>query len=175
MEIAECVYFIKKAISISEKTQTWADLGCGSGVFTLSLARLLPAGSIIYAIDKVSQQIPDQTHNGVHIYFIKSDIAYLDLNVSNLDGIIMANALHYMENQYEVVCRLGKLFKEKKQFILIEYDTSISNQWVPYPIPFSNLNKLFPADKYDINKKAERKSIYEQNNMYCALITTKNN
>lgn len=29
----------------------WADLGCGSGTFTLALAGLLPSGSTIDAID----------------------------------------------------------------------------------------------------------------------------
>jgi ubiquinone/menaquinone biosynthesis C-methylase UbiE len=29
----------------------WADLGCGSGTFTLALATLLPPGSTIEAID----------------------------------------------------------------------------------------------------------------------------
>ena len=31
---------------------TWADLGAGSGAFTLALADLLPPGSLIYAVDK---------------------------------------------------------------------------------------------------------------------------
>jgi precorrin-6B methylase 2 len=32
--------------------QTWADLGCGAGAFTLALASLLPAGSTIHAMDR---------------------------------------------------------------------------------------------------------------------------
>ena len=37
---------------VSTRPGTWADLGCGDGVFTLLLAELLPPGSNVYAVDR---------------------------------------------------------------------------------------------------------------------------
>jgi len=48
--------------------QTWFDLGCGSGLFSEALNRLLPKGSSIYAIDKE----PTSFHNS-QIKFIQLD------------------------------------------------------------------------------------------------------
>jgi ubiquinone/menaquinone biosynthesis C-methylase UbiE len=31
--------------------QTWADLGCGDGIFTVALASLLPGGSVVHGMD----------------------------------------------------------------------------------------------------------------------------
>jgi ubiquinone/menaquinone biosynthesis C-methylase UbiE len=173
VKITEGLQFIQNVISQSENPQIWADLGCGAGLFTIALAELLPKGSKIYAVDKVSQFFPSHTEKGVYIQFIKADIENVELDLPKLDGIIMANVLHYVKHQSKMIIGLEKYFEEEKQFILIEYDHSISNQWVPYPIPFSALNKLFPVDTYHIQKIHERPSIYGQGNMYSAFITTK--
>lgn len=173
MQIFDAINLIKNAIPTSNQPLIWADLGCGSGVFTLALSHLLPKGSTIYAIDKTFQQLPPKTENGVHIQFIRADIEKSELAVPLLDGILMANALHYVKNQSQTIVKLEKLFTGKKQFILIEYDSSLSNRWVPYPIPFADLKKLFPSDTYECTKIGERSSIYGQGNLYCALLTTK--
>lgn len=174
MRIAEAVQFIQNAFFTSENPQIWADLGCGNGVFTFALAQLLPAGSTIYAVDRVSQKFSAQIENGVNIHFIKADIEKSELHLPKLNGIIVANALHYVKKQSSKIIQLEEHFEQNKKFIIIEYDSTFSNQWVPYPIPFSTLKQLFPSDKYEITKIAERSSIYGQGNMYCALITTKN-
>lgn len=174
MKVHEAKIFIQNAFATSENPQIWADLGCGNGVFTFALAQLLPAGSTIYAVDRVSQQFPAQTENGVNIHFIKADIEKSELHLPKLNGIIVANALHYVKKQSTIITQLEGYFEQKKKFIIIEYDSTLSNQWVPYPIPFSTLKQLFPSGKYEITKIAERSSIYGQGNMYCALITTKN-
>jgi ubiquinone/menaquinone biosynthesis C-methylase UbiE len=80
---------------------SWADLGCGDGTFTIALAEALAADSVIHALDldgAAFRQIPaahDGVRNNVHCGdFMKQPWPFTDL-----DGILMANSLHYVEMQ----------------------------------------------------------------------------
>ncbi len=52
MTIQEATDLIRHDRITSLTKNVWADLGCGSGIFTHALANLLCEGSIIYAVDK---------------------------------------------------------------------------------------------------------------------------
>ncbi len=52
MTVQEATYLIRHDHNKSFAKDTWADLGCGSGIFTYALASLLKKGSTIYAIDR---------------------------------------------------------------------------------------------------------------------------
>jgi hypothetical protein len=55
-------------------------------------------------------------------------------------------------------------------FIVIEYETTRANQWVPYPLPFAALQQLFVNAGYKhIQKTGERKSLYQSGTMYVCL------
>ena len=63
MHIAEATELIWIDKISGDRAQTWCDLGCGTGTFTLVLATLLSPGSVIHAIDKNEKslsQIPDR-------------------------------------------------------------------------------------------------------------------
>jgi SAM-dependent methyltransferase len=61
------------------KTPTrWADLGCGSGTFTLALADLLAPGSFIEAIDLHPSIAAHTTKNGVTIHPRTADFTSLE-------------------------------------------------------------------------------------------------
>jgi ubiquinone/menaquinone biosynthesis C-methylase UbiE len=164
MDHAEAVSFIQKAI-ISEKAQRWADLGCGSGTFTKALAALLPPGSHITAIDR------DRQHFDLpQIEFVRADIEQ-ELALSGLDGILIANALHYVKDKAALITKLQPMFGDSFRFVIIEYDTEQPNAWVPFPITFERLRVLFERLGYRrIIKLAERPSVYRSSGMYCALI-----
>ncbi len=171
MKQKEAINFIKKAIPHSEKPQIWADLGCGGGTFTNALGQLLPSGSHIYAIDAQTQDFPKVISNNVSIDFIKADFESSDFNFSNLDGILMTNSLHYVKDKQLLINRLEKYLSENKKFVIVEYDTTDSNQWVPYPINFFKLKELFIELGYSkIIKLEERQSIFGQGNLYSANI-----
>lgn len=143
MKKQEAINLIEKAIPHSDKPQIWADLGCGSGTFTNALAHLLPSGSHIYAVDGQSQNFPKVIGNNISVDFIKADFEKFDFNFSNLDGILMTNSLHYIKDKRLLINRLGEYLSENKKFVIVEYDTTVSNQWVPYPINFLKLKELF--------------------------------
>ena len=175
MEQQEAIDLIGKAIPQRASPQLWADLGCGRGTFTGALAHLLPKGSHIYAIDAQSQNLSKDIGDNVFIDFIKADFEIFDFDFSNLDGILMANALHYIKNKQLLIHRLEKYLSADKKFIIVEYDTQIANQWVPYPIGFTNLKELFTALGYSkISKVGEQRSIYGKGNLYAAAIEKTN-
>jgi ubiquinone/menaquinone biosynthesis C-methylase UbiE len=88
--------------------QLWLDLGCGTGLFTLALAGNLPPGSKIIAVDKdekALRKIP-ATVNDVVIQTLAADFVYDALDVKEVDGILMANSLHYVKDKETLLKKL---------------------------------------------------------------------
>ncbi len=92
----------------------WADLGCGDGLFTHALASFLPAGSTIYGVDKSSGLKPQTTTSGVNIIPVKADFITDPLPFDSLDGIIMANALHYVKDKNRFSSKIESLAKTRR-------------------------------------------------------------
>jgi len=161
MKQADAISLIQKAIN-SDKPQRWADLGCGNGTFTLALNSVLPAGSHITAVDKQAQNLP--------VDFLKADFEKDDLPLSGLDGILMANSFHYVRDKPKLVKKLEACFAACPTFLIVEYETTRSNPWVPYPINYQNLLQRFTGLGYStVNKLAELPSRFG-GAMYSALI-----
>lgn len=154
-----------------DKPEVWADLGCGSGTFTYALAEKLSVGSKIVAIDRNNQMLLQSLHQ-VEIDFIKADFENDDLNISLLNGILLANALHFVKDKTKLIQKLEEYFeKGNEKWIIVEYEHSIPNQWEPFPIPFGELKSLFKQFGYSkIEKIGERKSVFG-GTMYSAFIT----
>jgi len=116
--------------------QRWMDLGCGDGVFTLALAELLPAGSTIEAWDingAALENIPVH-HSGVGIQTRTIDFLRTDLP-SGMDGILLANALHFVADQQRFLNEVGNALTPGGLLLVAEYDTEIPvPTWVPHPI-----------------------------------------
>jgi ubiquinone/menaquinone biosynthesis C-methylase UbiE len=154
------------------KPQKWADLGCGSGTFTEALAAILPSGSSIVAVDKSLQHLEKTMGNHVSVDFIQADFERTDLSLSGLDGILLANSLHYVKDKNALIQRLEKYLAADKRFLIVEYDTLSANQWVPYPIDFVRLEDLFTALNYhSVVKLSEGRSLYGRANLYAAAVS----
>jgi SAM-dependent methyltransferase len=141
MYIAEATELIRIDKISGARAQTWCDLGCGTGTFTLALATLLPPGSVIYAIDKNEKslsKIPDW-YQEVTIRKEVVDLRESDLSLPALDGVLMANFLHFIKHQAAFVARLRTL---AHQLLVVEYEGRAPSRWVPYPLGFSALRGL---------------------------------
>ena len=162
----------------------WADLGCGSGTFTLALAELLPEGSTIEAIDLRPGIARQLTANGVTIIPRSADFVTDDLGLSGLDGILMANSLHYVKDKPSLLQKLRAYYRGSalapgatpspdvppsnattatgSALLLVEYDTDRPTpHWVPYPLSFASAAKLLPAAGWPhIQKLSSRPSQY---------------
>lgn len=170
MEIKEAIKLIEAGLPPKTDSVRWADLGCGSGTFTIALSYLLGDNSLIYAIDKQEQVIHSPAT--VEIQFIKADFSTGMLPVSNLQGILMANALHYIKDQSACVEKLKDSLAADGQMMVVEYDTDTANPWVPYPLSLTKLKRLFSSSGFtSIEKIGEYTSIYNAGKMYACVIT----
>jgi len=169
---SEAAALIEEGISQTEKVQVWADLGCGSGVFTLALAELLQKGSTILAVDEnlsALGMIPSNAYD-VNIEKRNEDFERLDFP-GGLDGVIMANSLHYVKDQSPFLKDVKNYLKRDACIIIIEYEADQSNPWIPFPISFQSLQQLITDAGFgQIKKLHERRSTIRGGTMYSALI-----
>ena len=172
MEIQEAIDLIRFTPA-KEQNQVWADLGCGNGLFTKALASLLPGGSRIHAIDadeKTIREIPD-SYNGVGIEKSVLDFTSDSVEFHQMDGIMMANSLHYVKEKEPFLKRMIALLKMGGYFLLVDYDMERVNRWVPYPLQIASAEQLFlhcGVQSFKILNK--RKSVFGDQWMYAALI-----
>jgi len=171
MTSSDAGLLIEGAIPHLEKSD-WIDLGCGAGTFTYALAGLLAQGSRIYAVDKLQQHL-NSGKNGVVIEFTKADFEKQDLHFSNIEGIIMANTLHYIKDQPALISKIKPWLKEGGKLILIEYDTNDSNPWVPYPITFEKATPMLQAAGFSsVTKIGEMNSSIRKENIFSCMATS---
>jgi len=171
MRHTEATALIRHTISESDQPQTWADLGCGTGTFTLALADLLPEQSTIHAVDKsvsALRQIPAQ-FDQVSIQTLQLNFTKAALPIEDLSGILMANALHYIRDKRSFLEKMSEYLQPNGCWLIVEYETSRGNPWVPFPVRFADLQKLFNAlDFAIVEKLGEHPSRYH-GVMYAAL------
>lgn len=151
--------------------QVWADLGCGDGTFTLALASLLPAGSTVHAIDRDTRalaRIPSR-HGDVAIVTHTADFTDFPWP-ANLDGVLMANSLHYVKAPAALVSRLDAAMR-RRRFLLVEYDITTGNPWVPYPINEASATRLFRSAGYVAIRLGRKRSLFRRGEMYGLLLT----
>jgi ubiquinone/menaquinone biosynthesis C-methylase UbiE len=130
--------------AIHTRGGTWADLGAGSGVFTRALVELLGAESLVYSVDLDARVATTRNVIAVNGDFTRP-LELPGLGVAKLDGILLANSLHFVRDAEAVLAALVARVKSGGSVVLVEYDHRIANRWVPYPISSSTLPALAEA------------------------------
>lgn len=126
---------------------TWVDLGSGLGAFTLALADLLVEGSTIYSIDKdgyalqQQQELISKRFPHLTIHYQQADFTR-PLNLPPLDGILIANALHFHAHKLPLLLRFHHDLKPSGRLVIVEYNVEKGNTWVPYPFSYPQWEKL---------------------------------
>lgn len=125
----------------------WADLGAGTGNFSWALAELIGPAGTIYAIDRDAKAIRSiqqrlaQAGPGATIIAQQADFTRaLDLPV--LDGVLMANALHFVRDQPAALALVASYLWPGGRLLLVEYDLRAPLPWVPYPVSLLHLGRL---------------------------------
>lgn len=171
MQLQDGIQFLSNLQLVMDTPMHWADLGCGSGFFTEVLAQLLPGGSNIDAVDMHPQDMPAIMGNKVNIRFHQLDFTTQSLPSTSLDGILVANALHYAKDKTAVIQKLKHHLNPNGVLVIIEYDSLRANPWVPYPIDYASLQRLSITEGFkSIKKIGERPSAYHSGGMYAAVL-----
>ena len=151
----------------------WADLGCGDGTFTVALASFVPPGSTVHAIDtdtRALARVPSR-EGDVAIVAHPGDFTVFPWPFDSVDGVLMANSLHYVRAQAEFLRSVDNALR-RRRILLVEYDISRGNRWVPYPINYPSAVKLFRETGYSVATTLGRKrSLYRRGDIYGLLLT----
>lgn len=132
---------------ITSRGGVWADFGSGSGAFTLALADMLGPGAQIYSIDRDRRGLQRQRTElskffpGTHLHPIIADFTR-PLELPPLDGVVMANSLHFQRDKDVVLRQILGYLKPGGRLILVEYNADRGNHWVPYPLSFPTWEAL---------------------------------
>jgi SAM-dependent methyltransferase len=124
---------------VTERGGRWADLGAGEGAFTLALADLLGPGAHITAVDRDAGALKRLANTA-----IETRVADFTrpLGLSDLDGIVMANSLHFVRDKAPVLESVRGMLRPGGKLIVVEYGTDRGNPWVPHPFTYERWERM---------------------------------
>lgn len=123
---------------------TWADMGSGTGAFTLALRDLAGPQVDIWSVDRDRHALSEQrlaverAFPGTRLHTMVADFTG-PLDLVPLQGIVAANSVHFVRDAVALLTRRRMLLAPSGRLILVEYDTDEGNRWVPYPISWRSL------------------------------------
>ena len=132
MNSSDAIEMIRDAVGIS--AGVWADLGAGTGTFTRALTELLGTGSTVYAVDgdaravRALRELSSSSSGDVSVTAVNADFTRplelpgLAREAARLDGILLANALHFVPDAERVLSGLVKQLRPGGRVIVVEYD-----------------------------------------------------
>jgi ubiquinone/menaquinone biosynthesis C-methylase UbiE len=120
---------------------TWADFGSGRGAFTLALAECIGPEGRLLSIDRNGsaleqlKRLVNSRHPNVRVDTLNADFTR-PMDLEAIDGLVIANALHFLQEKDKTVRLLSGYLKPGGRFIVVEYNTDKGNHWVPYPFSY---------------------------------------
>lgn len=169
------VNLIKSAFLDETPNASFADLGAGSGAFTLALREVLGDTATIYAVDKDKSALRELEHSFASHFHSTSNLIIMQadfskaLNLPPLDGILMANSLHFFKDKIKVLKHIKTFLKPNGKLIMIEYNVDKGNLWVPYPFSFSTFEDMCKEAGFDSPKLLATHSSSFLNGFYSAM------
>ena len=179
MDHADHVRLLSKGVPANE-SGVWFDLGAGEGAFTLALGQLLPPGATIHAIDRDAAALESLTARYERLARRRGGAPRLetrvadftkDLGIRELDGIVMANSLHFTRDKAPVLARVHSMLKDGAPLLLVEYDADRGNPWVPYPISFETWRSLARTSGFSEPRLLDSEPSRFLNRIYSAAAT----
>lgn len=129
---------------------TYADFGSGEGAFTLALRELVGPEATIYAVDRDGAALRRLKKDHLARFNTDGNLILLPndfsrpLSLPPLDGIVMANSLHYFREKEGILRHVRGFLKPNGMLFLVEYNVDEGNLWVPYPLSFETFRILAP-------------------------------
>lgn len=165
----EAMALIRSAVTPGE---AWAELGAGHGTFTMALGELAgPAGSV-WASDRDAAAVRALEQlvlpGNAELRVAQCDFTR-SLDIPPVDGVLMANALHFARDQESVLRQLVDQLPPGGKLLLVEYDRSRGTPWVPYPVPPGRFRELVAEVGLDEPQEIGRRASRYHRAMYAAV------
>lgn len=149
---------------------TWADFGAGTGNFTRALREIIGERAAIYAVDRDRGALSRQPDG---VQRVVADFTRPIHDMPALDGLLIANALHFVRDHHSVVRQLSGYLKPGGVFLVVEYDVQHPRGYIPYPLPYTRFERIAAdCDLNGIMQVAVRKSPSTGVVMYAARAVT---
>jgi ubiquinone/menaquinone biosynthesis C-methylase UbiE len=172
MDHSDHVALIKGGIGSAGRV--WADFGSGDGAFTLALAELLGPGGQITSVDKRAFSLRQQKR-AMRAHYPDVEVQYLyadytrPLDIPPLDGLIMANSLHFQRDKDPVLKLIRGYLQPWGRLILVEYNQDRGNTWVPYPLSFRTWQTVAQRNGFANTRLLARRPSRFMGEIYAAL------
>jgi ubiquinone/menaquinone biosynthesis C-methylase UbiE len=127
---------------VEEAGRRWLELGAGRGAFTLALADLLGPGAEIVAVDRDRNDLATLAASmargfpATQLTTVVADFSRQLPVEPGFDGLLAANALHFVRDPAAVIDRVRPLLRDGARIVVVEYDSDSGNPWVPHPFSF---------------------------------------
>src|SRR5215204_866349 len=153
----------------------YADFGAGSGAFTLALRELIGFHASIYVVDKDQRALHDleKAHRAEfgtsqNVHTMRGDFTRA-LSLPPLDGIVMANSLHFFKDHVKVLHHVRSFLKQNGILLLVEYNVDSGNLWVPQPLSFETYCTVAPRAGFSEPRLLAKAPSRFLNEFYAAL------
>lgn len=146
MDPADAIALLRPAVAPSPDAH-WADLGAGTGTFTRALAALLGPGAHLYAVDADERALrsirawAEGAPEGPAVRIVPGDFTRR-MPLPPLDGIVIANALHFVRDQTAAVALAASYLRPGGRIVVIEYQDRTASRWVPHPVSDARFAEL---------------------------------
>jgi ubiquinone/menaquinone biosynthesis C-methylase UbiE len=159
---------------VDSKGGKWADLGSGEGAFTAALADLLGPGAHITAVDRDGGSLRRMRDEmGKRFPAIGLEIVVADftrpLELTALDGVVMANSLHFLRSKGPVLESVRGMLRPGGALVVVEYGADRGNPWVPHPFSFPTWEKLAAEAGFEGTRRLETIPSRFLNTLYSAV------
>ena len=96
------------------------------------------------------------------------------LDLPPLDGVLLANLLHFIRDQEGLLRRLHGQLKPGGHLLVVEYDQSLPIPWVPFPVPFARFEALAREAGFEAARQVGyRRSPSSGRGMYAGVATVR--
>jgi ubiquinone/menaquinone biosynthesis C-methylase UbiE len=152
----------------------WAELGSGTGAFTLALADLLGTAGAIVSVDRDGGALRRQ-RQAVEARFPAASVRYVQadftrpLELPELDGVLMANSLHFVRRPQALLDAVRGWLRPGGRLVLVEYDTDRGNPWVPHPLSYASWERVAAEHGFEGTRLLRRRRGSHPNAIYSAL------